>query len=210
MDPSRKPETRWTMLPALCAAVVAGGCSVNHSTPLTAWGKNEVTMLQYRTDGAECALLAVTFEDGSNAANSAGGINGQNAVLPEQRPSGQSIATGADPRGGSTVAGANPISSSSTYSQQASADMANRAALQQRTQEMAEQRARNDALKSCLVKRGYTEFTLTDEQRSSLAKLPQGSDARREYLYRLGTDPAVLSRQAVPRKAAPAAPPPGS
>jgi len=52
-------------------------------------------------------------------------------------------------------------------------------------------------LKSCLVDRGYQEFELTAEQRAELAKLPQGSDARRDYLYKLGTNPAVLSQQSV-------------
>jgi len=73
----------------------------------------------------------------------------------------------------------------------------NRAAMQQRSQEMAAQRARTDALKSCLAGRGYTEFELTAEQRAELAKLPQGSDERRAYLYKLGTDEQVLAKQAV-------------
>jgi len=180
----------------VCVAAAAG-CSMNGATPATAWGKRDVSMLEYRTDGAECALLAVTYQDGSNGANSAGGINGQNSNMPEQRPSGPAVATSMDPRNGGTSGGSNPISSGNTYSQQASVDSANRAAMQQRSQEMAEQRARNDALRSCLVKRGYTEFSLNGEQRSALSKLPQGSDERREFLYKLGTDPEVLSKQAV-------------
>ena len=203
----RMPGTCQKVFPVLCAAAMAG-CSMNGSQPVTAWGKDGVSMLEYRTDGAECALLAVTYEDGSNSANSAGGVSGQNSALPEQRPSGQAIATGMDPRSGGSVAGSNPISSGNTYSQAATVDAANRAVMQQRTQEMAEQRARNDALKSCLVKRGYTEFALDGEQRSALSKLPQGSEARREYLYKLGTDPQVLTKQAVSKPAA--APPSGS
>jgi hypothetical protein len=61
---------------------------------------------------------------------------------------------------------------------------------------MAEQRARNEALKSCLTNRGYTEFQLTAAQRAELAKLPQGSEERRAYLYKLGTNPDVLNNQA--------------
>ena len=57
-----------------------------------------------------------------------------------------------------------------------------------------------DAALECLVERGYTEFTLTPEQKAKLATLPEGSTERREYLYRLGTDPAVLKSQAVARK----------
>ena len=93
----------------------------------------------------------------------------------------------------------NPVGGG-TYRDSASADFVNRAAMQQRTQEMSEQRARNDALKSCLVNRGYTEFELTAEQRAQLAKLPMGSDERREYLYKLGTDADVLSQAVAGKK----------
>jgi hypothetical protein len=67
-----------------------------------------------------------------------------------------------------------------------------RAAQQQRTQEMAVQRARQNSLRSCLMNRGYSEIKLTPEQREHLATLPEGSDARREYLHKLGSDPAVI------------------
>ena len=50
------------------------------------------------------------------------------------------------------------------------------------------------------MERGYTEFALTPEQRAHLATLPQGSDERREYLYKLGTDPEVLKTQKAARK----------
>src|SRR5215510_9232088 len=118
----RISDARQMLFQVLCVAALAG-CSMNGSQPVTAWGKNGVSMLEYRTDGAECALLAVTFEDGANGANSAGGISGQNSSLPEQRPSGQAIASGMDPRSGGSVAGANPISSGAVYSQQATSDM---------------------------------------------------------------------------------------
>lgn len=49
-------------------------------------------------------------------------------------------------------------------------------------------------LKACLVDRGYVKLPLTSEQRRHLATLPEGSDVRREYLYKLATDPATLAR----------------
>lgn len=201
----RKSDTLQVMLPVLCAAAMAG-CSVNGSQPVTAWGKSGVSMIDYRTDGAECALLAVTYQDGTNGANSAGGVNGQNSNLPDQRPSGQAIASSMDPRNSGSNGTISPVASGNTYSQTATVDAANRAAMQQRAQEMAEQRARNDALKSCLVKRGYTEFALDAAQRSALAKLPQGSEERREYLYKLGSDPQVIGNQAVSKPPAPPVP----
>ena len=190
----------------LSTAAIVGGCSVNSSNPATAWGKNDVGMLQYRTDAAECAVMAATGETGQgNSANTAGGIYGQNSAAPPRNP------TGAE--GGPSTPGAPPLSdaataqstSGGTYSGTASSDFVNRAAMQQRTQELAEQRARTDALKACLSGRGYTEFELTAQQRAELARLPEGSDARREYLFKLGTDPQVLSKQAVKSPALPPA-----
>jgi hypothetical protein len=49
----------------------------------------------------------------------------------------------------------------------------------------------------CLTQRGYSKFRLTDDQRSRLRKLKFGSEERRDYLYRLATDPAVLQNRGV-------------
>ncbi len=192
----------------LCAAAVLGACSMNSSIPATAWGKNDVSMLQYRTDAGQCAVIAATGETNhGNAANTAGGIYGQNSSAPPRKPTGAEgagtgVATG---NGTPTDAATAQSTSGATYSDTASPDFVSRAATQQRTQEMAEQRARAAALKSCLSDRGYTEFKLTDAQRTDLARLPEGSDERRNFLYKLGTDPAVLSGQAVSGAAAPPA-----
>jgi hypothetical protein len=184
----------------VCAAAFAAGCSVNGTTPVTAWGKKDVSMIEYRTDSGQCAVLAATHSSGSNAANTAGGINGQNSSAPTQAASG-SANSGSAGAGGAGGASSNlPTQSGGTYRDSANPDFVNRAAMQQRSQEMAEQRARTDALRSCLAGRGYTEFELTAEQRAALAKLPQGSDERREYLYKLGTDAEVLARQSTAKQ----------
>jgi hypothetical protein len=73
----------------------------------------------------------------------------------------------------------------------ASSDYAQRAATQQRTQEMMVKRARADTLKGCLTERGYREITLSAEQRAHLATLKAGSNEYHEYLYKIGSDPAV-------------------
>jgi hypothetical protein len=174
-------------------AAALAGCSVNSSAPVTAWGKKNVSLLDYRTDAGQCAVLAATHQTGENGANTAGGINGQNSGAPQSAPaSGSATASAGGGSGGSTAQSI----SGGTYRENASADFVNRAAMQQRTQEMAEQRARSDALKACLTNRGYTEFEHTAAQRAELAKLPQGSDERRNYLYKLGTDADVLANQA--------------
>lgn len=185
----------------LCAAALVGGCSMNSSTPTTAWGKNGVSLLDYRTDSGQCQVIAATKEtQQGNGANTAGGISGRNSSASMPAASGSASA------GSATSGAAGGTPAAGTYRENASPDFVNRAAMQQRSVEMAEQRARNDALKSCLTNRGYTEFELTAEQRAELAKLPQGSDERRAYLFKLGTDPQVLSKQKV--KGSPTTPTP--
>ena len=56
----------------VCAAAVLVGCSVNSSMPTTAWGKKDVSMLDYRTDAGQCAVLAATHTTDANGTNTAG------------------------------------------------------------------------------------------------------------------------------------------
>jgi hypothetical protein len=184
----------------LLVCAVLASCTVNGRQPVTAWGKTGVSMLDYRTDAGQCALIAVTYEQDIRDANTAGGVSGQNSSAPPQTPTGSTVASGSMPGMGGTVATSSAITGSANNRDSGAVDVANRAAMQQSSREMAQQRARNDALKSCLVNRGYTEFELTAEQRAALAKLPQGSEQRREYLYKLGTDANVLGSQAVPQR----------
>jgi len=184
-----------TTLIAAAAAALAG-CMLNGGAPVTAWGKKDVSMVDYRTDAGQCAVLAVTTLPDDNAAKSAGGISGHNAGIPDSPSASGSASSIAASQ---SVPGA-PLISGAIYRDSAPADFVNRAAMQQRTQEMSTQRTRSDALKSCLAGRGYKEFILSAAQRAEVRKLPQGSQARRVYLHRLGTDPEVLDKQAVKRK----------
>ncbi len=166
------------ILPLLCACATSG--------PTTSWGKEGVSMSEYRLDGAQCAVLAASSHPENSVANSAGGINGRNSSVPNLPTV---VPGGTPPAPGTAVP-----TSGNVYRESASPDFVSRAANQQRAQELAIQRLRTDALKSCLVDRGYTEFPLTPEQRKQLATLAEGSDARREYLYKLATDPATLAK----------------
>ena len=125
----------------MCTAAVLAGCSMNSSAPRTAWGKKDVSMLDYRMDAGQCALIAVTMATQGNVANTAGGISGQNSTVPQQTPAGSGVARGAGSNG-TSQASTNPSAGGPTYRDNASADFASRAANQQRDQEMAAQRAR--------------------------------------------------------------------
>ena len=68
-----------TILFVAAAAVVMSGCATRAAPP-TAWGKEGVSMFDYRVDAGQCAVLAATATPENNGANTAGGINGSNAV----------------------------------------------------------------------------------------------------------------------------------
>jgi hypothetical protein len=175
-----------------CAALGAAACSVN-TAKTTSWGKEGVSMIDYQTDGILCATLSERVNSG-DATHTAGGLDGKNDVARQGGAGDAAVAAGNN--GGGQSSSNAPSLGGGTYSGTASTDMVSRAASQQRTQEMRLKQARMDALKSCLVGRGYKEFELSPEQRAELAKLPQGSDQRREYLYKLGTDPKNLKSTA--------------
>jgi hypothetical protein len=183
----------------VCAAAALLGCTVNGSGRATAWGKKDVSMLDYRTDAGQCAVIATTGAPRSEGTKQAGGVDGQNGAAPNAPTVGGS-APNASSQANNASASTPSDSGGGMYRDSASSDFVNNAVMQQRNQEMAAQRARNDALKSCLAGRGYTEFSLTAEQRAALDKLPQGSDERRDYLYKLGTDPEVLTKQSVTKQ----------
>jgi hypothetical protein len=163
-----------SILLAAAAALALCACTTPNSLT-TAWGKPGVTKNDYGSDVGMCTGIASMANAGSGV-NTAGGVSGRNSGA------GSSAAA---PGGGGTVAGG-------TYQGMASSDYAQRAATQQRSQEMAAKRAQTDAYRSCLTERGYKEFTLTPEQNAHLATLKVGSEEYHEYLYSLGSDPAVV------------------
>jgi hypothetical protein len=160
-------------------------CACSTSAHNTAWGKANVSKVDYGTDVGMCNGLA-SLESSGNGSNTAGGINGTRSSGPSATNAGGSLGT----LGGGT------------YTGMASADLAQRAATQQQSQEMAAKRIRDETLSRCLVERGYQQFALTAEQNAELSKLKHGSNEYHEYLYKLGADPAVLAKQSVAHKAA--------
>jgi len=157
---------------ALCA------CATNAHN--TSWGKANVSKVDYGTDVGMCNGLA-SLESSGNGANTAGGMQGTKGAGASTANAGGSLGT----LGGGTYTGT------------ASPDLVNRAATQQQSQEMAAKRFREETLTRCLVDRGYSKFALTAEQNAELAKLKVGSNEYHEYLYKLGADPAVLTKQRV-------------
>jgi hypothetical protein len=159
-------------------ALTLSACSTTAHN--TAWGKANVSKVDYGTDVGMCNGLA-SLENSDNGANTAGGMNGSRAAGAGSANAGGSM--------GSLGGG--------TYTGTASPDLVNRAATQQQSQAMAAKRLREDTLARCLSERGYSKFALTAEQNAELAKLKPGSNEYHEYLYKLGANAEVLSKQKV-------------
>lgn len=164
-----------SMLFAVGVVVALSACATTGQA--TAWGKPGVSKPEYGNDIGMCTGLAAQQVAGSGV-NTAGGVSGRN-----NNSSAGSATAGAT---GGTVA-------SGTYQGMASGDYAQRAATQQRSQEMAVKRMQADAFHGCLTQRGYQEFTLTSEQRAKLGTLKIGTEEYYEYLYLLGSDPKVVN-----------------
>jgi hypothetical protein len=181
------------MLACATAAAALVACSTTPSTQL-AWGKAGVSKQDFGTDIGNCTGLAAATESTDNGANTAGGISGKNAT-----GGGQGVASNSGPSVGAS-AGSPQTIGGGTYRDMANPDLVQRAATQQRAQEMNKVRASQGVLKSCLTERGYREFSLTPEQHAVLAKLPLGSNDYYEYLYKLGSDAEVMAKQAAPAR----------
>lgn len=143
----------------------------------TAWGKPGVSKSDFGNDIGTCTGLAAQRASGSGV-NTAGGVSGRN---------------NSSSAGSATAGASSSTPAGGTYQGMASGDYAQRAATQQRAQEMEAKRLQTEAYRSCLVDRGYKEFTLTAEQRAKLATFKVGTEEYYQYLYTLGSDPKVVN-----------------
>jgi len=173
------------MKSVLLLAVSAGLLSACVTGPETVWGKPGISKVDYVTDLGTCTAMSEMAKSG-NGANTAGGINGSNSSAPGS--TGGDAAKGAGANQASPGA-AVPTGGGGVYRDSAPADVVNRAATQQQSQQMAASRLRTEAFKTCYVERGYQEFKLTPEQRQHLGTLKKGTNEYLQYLAEIGTAP---------------------
>jgi hypothetical protein len=187
--PSGGSVMRSAWFSAILATCLAGCATPG---PKTAWGKPGVTPYVYVTDIGLCSGLAAQ-QGAGNGMNTAGGISGHNSSPPTESPgrSTQRTVSG-EPPPASAAASSVSLPAGGTYSGTVSSDYAQRAATQQRAQEMLAKRAQAEVFRSCITDRGYKEFTLSPQQRQHLATLREGSSEYLQYLHKLGSDPAVV------------------
>ena len=174
-----------SILTLAISAVLLSACAAKG--PETAWGKPGISKVDYVTDLGTCTAMSAMAE-ASNGSNTAGGLNGKNGSAPTPNQGDAAKAAGAS---GAPSSGQATPKGSGIYRDSAPADVVNRAATQQQTAQMTAQRQRTEALKSCYVERGYSEFKLTPEQRLHLGTLKKGTNEYLQYLAEIGTDPSV-------------------
>jgi hypothetical protein len=151
------------------------------------WGKAGVSLEDYRADAAACEREAVNLDISNMGAarTRVAASRAINAVFAGEwmyapAASASGVGGGMFDRGG---IGHDIQQVVHTY--RVDEQLAEIAGLQYRV------------LQACLAGRGYRQFRLRADQAARLHRLRHGSAARRAYLHSLGSDPEIVSRQAL-------------
>lgn len=174
---------------AVSLAAVAATSAVAAPAPKESWGKAGITLAQYRQDALDCGLQG-HYTDISKTDDARAFVQASRQL--------DTVTTG-----GATAPITTQINATGPNSTNAADQLVEYANQQNHIVDSvhADQRFRNikkmlvSNTDQCLMSRGYAKFVLTDEQRHRLTKLKAGSDERREYLYSLASNPAVLQTQ---------------
>ena len=169
-------------------SVLAASAAIAAPAPPDSWGKAGISFAQYRQDALDCGkqgyLLDISKTDDAKA-----------FVTASKQL--DSTSTGA---AAPTTIDSSPGAPNMDNSVDQMVEYANQ---RQHIVDSVHQDERVRHIKQtlvsevekCLIGRGYAKFRLTDEQRKQLSKLKAGSDERKQYLYGLASDPAVLQSQ---------------
>jgi hypothetical protein len=161
---------------------------VSAPAPQESWGKAGVSLAQYRQDALECGLQGY-YTDISKTDDAKAFVDASRQLDAVTNGASAPNTTGGSATG---PASTDSIDQMVLYANQ-----------QQRIVENVRPDRRYRSIKQillsrtdqCLAQRGYSKFVLTDEQRHALRKLKAGSEQRREYLYRLASNPVILQSQ---------------
>lgn len=174
--------------PLLLASFVIATSAIAAPSPRESWGKAGVSLAQYRQDAIDCGKQGY-YTDISKTDDAKAFVNASRQL--------DTVATSA------SVPTTSEISSTGPNSTNAIDQMVGYADQQQHIVDSVHVDQRYHHIKQtleaavgqCLTARGYLKFRLTDDQRHRLTKLKAGSEERRQYLYSLASNPAVLRSQ---------------
>jgi hypothetical protein len=168
---------------------LASTSAASAPAPKESWGKPGITLAQYQQDSVECGLKGY-YTDISKTDDAKAFVTASKQL--------DSVTTGAS---APSIVESNGGAPTRTDAIDQMVQYANR---QQHIVDSVRVDERFHNIKrtllsktdQCLVSRGYSKFKLTDEQRHHLTHLKFGSEQRRQYLYSLASNPAVLQSQA--------------
>ena len=178
---------------AATLSLVLATAAASAPAPQESWGKAGISLAQYRQDALECGLQGY-YTDISKTDDAKAFVQASRQL--------DAVTNGASAP--NTIGG----SATGPASTDSIDQMVRYANQQQRIVENVRPNQRFRTIKQmlqsrtehCLAGRGYSKFRLTDDQRHELRHLKFGSEQRRDYLYRLASDPAVLQTQAASAK----------
>ena len=145
----------------------------------TSWGKAGVSLDQYREDGVTCARIAVNRDIADTE---------QVRTLIRASRALDSAAQTSWSSGPSETDSASQVVVNTDLNRTREAYRVDR-----QLRELSD--LQYDTLAVCLRELGYRQFRLTEDQQRQLRRLRHGSDERRAFLHRLGSDPRVLETQ---------------
>lgn len=161
------------------AAFAAAPAQAADEAPRHAWGKAGVSYDQYRDDAYVCAEYGLNID-----------VSDTEAVAELRSATRRMEAADSQ---FSSSASADPMEAGIRHAQEAAAI---RAAARPERQVQAVKEIIFAATQRCMAELGYTQFALTEEQRSEMAVMKKRE--RRVYLHRLASDGAILERQRQP------------
>jgi hypothetical protein len=174
-----------TLALTLAALFAAMPAHAQNQAIWESWGKAHVSFDQYRSDAVECGRAGVHIDIANTAPVQA--LKRGTREMEANDQGAQAYSAGATPEQlmDQTVVLANQ------YQRIREHTRADVQVAKVKGMMLTETEA-------CLAARGYSRFRLTGDQHRHLARLRVGKPERHEYLYRLASDPAVLTNQAVP------------
>jgi hypothetical protein len=166
------------------AAVLIAAPAAAEPEPVDSWGRAGVAYETYRNDSLECGLVGY-YADVSQTAEARAfvtatrqleSVDNTNFAPPNATPEEAAYAAGGQAHQYERI----------------------RRSIRPEQKMRALKQGMVAVVEDCLRDRGYVRFRLTDEQRETLSRLDRGSEERREFLYRLASNPDVLAAQTLP------------
>jgi len=173
--------------------------------PVDSWGRAHVDYETYRNDSLDCGLLGYTADVSETeqaqlfvtATRQLEAIDNTNYAGPGATAA--AAVGGGGSRGGIQVPDVSSAAAVSRGIEQARQYEQVRRSIRPERRMEELKRGMTAIVEQCLRDRGYVQFRLTEDQRRALSRLRRGSDARREFLHRLASNPEVLAAQALPQ-----------